>query len=232
LTKAILWDMDGVLVNTAGFHFRAWQTLAAELGQEFTEEQFWPTFGRRNSEILHEVFGISSASEMGHLIERKEEILHELLADSRITPMPGVVALLEATRRLGCRQAVASSSPRQNVLTVLRAAGLESYFDAVITAENVTEGKPSPQVFLVAARSLGVAPYDCVVVEDSVAGVQAAKAAGARCIAVTTSRSAPALAAADLVVSSLEQVRLGQIKTLLAGGPASARTSASAPDRS
>jgi beta-phosphoglucomutase len=228
--KAVLWDMDGVLVDTGRYHLETWQILASEIGVAFSEEQFWSTFGRRNAEVLRESLGVSDPSEVDRLIARKEEILRGLIEASHLEPFPGVVSLIEGLRARGFRQAVASSSPRENVLAVLRAADLAHRFDSIITSENVSVGKPNPEVFLVAARSVGVEPTRCVVVEDSMVGVQAAKAAGARCIAVTNTWSASELAAADVVVSSLEQVCPDDVEALLSD--AVGRRGTGAPQRS
>jgi beta-phosphoglucomutase len=218
LPRAAIWDMDGVLVDSGRYHYEAWRVLALELGREFGEEQFWPTFGRRNQEIIREYFGDFPPDELERLAAHRDRIYLNLIP-ARLSPMPGALALLRGLAERGYRQAVASSSPFENVHTVLEALGIKQYFSAVITAENVKAGKPNPEVFLVAARALQVAPTDCVVFEDAVAGVVAAKAAGARCIAVTTSRSAEALARAqaDLVVSSLTQVTPDRVEALLDG---------------
>lgn len=212
---AAIWDMDGVLVDSARYHFEAWKVLASELGREFTEEQFWPNFGRRNQEVIRESFGDFPPEELERLAAHRDRIYLNLIP-RQMSPLPGVLPLLEGLRKRGFRQAVASSSPYENVHTVLEALGIKGYFSAVITAEDVKVGKPNPEVFLVAAKRLGVRPADSVVFEDSVPGVQAAKAAGARCIAVTTSRSAAALAeaGADLVVASLAEVSPEQVEAL------------------
>mgnify|MGYP005846287047 CR=1 FL=1 len=214
MAKAVIWDMDGVLVDSALYHLRSWQILASELGWQFTEEQFWPTFGRRNQEVIRENLGPLPPAEVERLAKRKDEVYLTLIPKS-LEPLPGVVALLEGLRQNGFRQAVASSSPCRNVHTLLASLGIRRYLDVVVTAEDVKVGKPNPEVFLAAARALGVSASCCAVIEDAVAGVEAAKAAGARCIAVTNSRRAEDLAAADLVVSSLEQVTPEQVEALL-----------------
>jgi beta-phosphoglucomutase len=217
--KAALWDMDGTLVDTAELHFRAWETVCREHGRDFTRADFAATFGRRNPEIIHALFGDRfNEDEIAALGDRKEE-LYRAAAREGVVLLPGVRALLEDLHQAGFAQAIASSAPRANLALILRLTGIERFFGAAIGMEDTQRGKPDPQVFQVAAERLGVPPARCVVLEDAVAGVQAARAGGMKCVAVrfvghhpeTTLRQA----GADLVVDTLEQVTARMVLALL-----------------
>jgi beta-phosphoglucomutase family hydrolase len=202
--KAVLWDLDGVLVDTASFHFEAWRELFAGEGKDIGEEEFRRTFGLRNDAILREILGGLPRQRVEELSRRKEELFRAKIA-GRITPTPGVPALLERLRQTGRRMAVVSSAPRQNVEMVLHGLGIEDAFDVIVAEEDASRGKPDPQGYLLAAERLGAAPEECAVVEDAPGGVEAAKRAGMRCIGLAAKRALDALAGADLVVQSLEE---------------------------
>src|SRR5437588_7303250 len=167
--------MDGTLVDTAELHFQAWGAVCRELGRDFSRADFAATFGRRNPEIFTALFGDRlSDAEAAKWGDRKEE-LYRAAAGRGVELLPGVRALLSGLHRAGFRQAIGSSAPRANLELILEATGVARYLDAIVGAEETQRGKPDPQVFLVAAAQLGVAPERCVVFEDAVAGVQAAR---------------------------------------------------------
>jgi beta-phosphoglucomutase family hydrolase len=204
MTKAVLWDLDGVLVDTAPFHFQAWQELFQSLDRGFAEADFRRTFGLRNDAILRDILGELTPAEVERLAQRKEELYRGKIK-GRVTAMPGAMGLLRRLQQRGRKTAIVSSTTRENVRVVLSSLGLEGMFAAVVAEEDAPKGKPDPQGFLVAAQKLGVDVGECVVIEDAPGGVEAARRAGMRCIGVTTSRPREALADADLVVDSLEE---------------------------
>src|SRR5262245_12927244 len=182
---AVIWDVDGTLVDTAEMHFQAWLDLCRELGRDFSRADFAATFGRRNPDIFDFLFGPRfNPKELDELGFRKEE-LYRAAARGGVDLLPGARPLLEGLHAHGFRQAIGSSAPRANVELILALTRTEGLFDAVSCAEDTQRGKPDPQVFLVAAEKLGVEPARCVVVEDAVAGIEAARAGGMRCIGVT-----------------------------------------------
>jgi beta-phosphoglucomutase len=215
---AAIWDVDGTLVDTAELHFRAWHEVCRELGRPFTRAEFAATFGQRNPEIIRQLFGDRlDAAQVAALGERKEEF-YRAAARGGVAPLPGVVTLLEGLRRAGFVQAVGSSAPRANLDLILPLLGIAHFFDAVVSAEDTQRGKPDPQVFQVAADRLHMPADRCVVFEDAVAGVQAARAGGMRCVAVLSghhSEEALRGAGADLVVPTLEQVSAATVRGLL-----------------
>ncbi|UCF34773.1 MAG: HAD family phosphatase [Phycisphaerales bacterium] len=210
----VVFDMDGVLVDSAEPHFRSWQELAKENGVQVTREQFGSTFGRHNRDIIPLLFGSASEERLKALSERKEEIYRELIRDNAPI-VPGAVELVRALHRAGAKLAVGSSGPRANIDLVLRAMEVDEILDAVVSADDVTRGKPDPQVFSLACARLGLDPARCVVVEDAPAGVEAGKAAGAAVVAVLMHHPAAALDGADLIVEKLSDLTVSDVVRLV-----------------
>ena len=193
---AVIFDFDGVVIDSHEAHERSWFALADELDRPFTRETFVATFGQRNESILP-LLGWAEEGDKARiqqLGDRKETLYREILRSEGIQPLPGVVALLEDLRAQGIPSAIGTSTPRANVECVLEITGLAVFFREVASAEDVTRGKPDPEVFLKAAEKLGVAPFACVVIEDARVGIRAAKAAGMKALAVTTTHPAESLA--------------------------------------
>jgi beta-phosphoglucomutase len=218
---AVIWDVDGTMVDTAELHFAAWQQLAAETGMRFSRADFLATFGRRNPDILHELFGEQfTDQQVAALGDRKEE-LYRAAAGQGIELLPGVRPLLEGLHAAAFKQAVGSSAPRANLDLILRLTQTERFFDALVSMEDTQRGKPDPQVFLTAAAKVSIPPGRCLVVEDAVAGVQAARAGGMYCIAVAFAGHHPIArlqeAGADLVVKTLREVSADTVRQILVG---------------
>jgi beta-phosphoglucomutase len=219
MTRAAIWDVDGTLVDTAELHFLAWQAVCRELGRDFDRADFAATFGRRNPEILAHLFGDRfGPADVAAIGDRKEE-MYRSEARKGVELLPGVEAMLMGLKRLGFAQAIGSSAPHANLELILELTGVAPYVSVVVGAEDTTRGKPDPQVFQVAAQRLGADPARCVVFEDAVAGVQAAKAGGMRCVAVSFVGHHPQEnlrnAGADVVVRSLEEISAEQVARLI-----------------
>jgi HAD superfamily hydrolase (TIGR01509 family) len=209
--------MDGVLVDTAPFHLAAWQGVLRKRGVRFTAADFKRSFGQRNDTIIRQALGRPVTPEEIAAIAAEKEAAFRRQAGQQLRALPGAVPLLDSLKQRGFGLALASSAPRENVRLITGALGLEAYFGATVTGEDVTEGKPSPEGFLLAARRLGVAPPRCLVIEDAVAGVTAARRAGMRCLAVTSTHPGESLGEADLIVATLEGVTAADIEKLLTG---------------
>jgi beta-phosphoglucomutase len=212
---AVLWDVDGTLVDTAELHFQAWVALAREIGKPFTRQDFAGTFGWRNPEIIPKLFGSEyDVAQIAQLGDRKED-LYRAEAEKGVALLPGVRTLLDAVMAMGGQQAIGSSAPRRNIEMILRITDTAPMFAAIVAMEDTRRGKPDPEVFLLGAKKLGLPPDRCIVMDDAPVGIQAAKAAGMRAIGVTFIAHHPAeklwAAGADLVVPSLLDVSVEQL---------------------
>ena len=211
--RAVIWDLDGVIIDSAEEHRQAWQRLAQEEGIQFPDADFWATFGKRNDDIIPIIWGPQSRERVQTLADRKEAYFRELIRTTA-APLPGSIELLQGLHEAGFLQAVASSAPMENIQLISDVLGLRQYLTALVSGETVAHGKPAPDIFLKAAKELGVDPGQCLVIEDAVAGVQAAHAAGMRCIAVAGNRDLPGLREAELMVKSLEEVDVARVRSL------------------
>jgi beta-phosphoglucomutase len=211
-TGAVLWDMDGTLVDSEEFHWLSWrETMAAE-GIPITRDQFAVTFGQRNDSILPHWLGADATPDRIRRVgDAKEAMYRKLVRDSGLAPLLGAADWVRRLSQEKWRQAVASSAPRANLDVVLKVIGLAKCFQAIVSAEDVTAGKPDPQVFLIAAARLKIPPAQCIVVEDAAAGIEAARRAGMRSIGV----SRKGRLAADIAVSSLAELPPDAFEKLL-----------------
>jgi beta-phosphoglucomutase len=214
---AAIFDMDGVLVDSYHAHFKSWQMVAADEGLTVSEASFAAQFGRTSREIIAAYWGKDryNEEEIAALDARKEAAFRRILkADFRV--MPGARELLESLHDAGFSLAVGSSGPPENVDMVVGELGARGLFRAIVTGDDVTRGKPDPQVFLIAAERLGAPPERCAVVEDAPAGIAAANAAGMASIGLaSTGRTRKSLSAADLVVDSLAELSPDVVRWLM-----------------
>jgi beta-phosphoglucomutase len=202
-----VWDLDGTLVDTEMNHYAAWRTLMQEHGRDLTHDEFRPTFGRRNDDVLRDHLGfIGSTDVLMRLGERKEVLFRSLIEAEGLRMQKGARELVEHLHALGFRQAIASSAPPANIDLIVRLMDVRGCFDAVVSSEEVVHGKPAPDIVLRAAERLHLQPRDLVVLEDAPAGVAAGKAAGCRVIAIASTFSPEHLTAADLIVHSFADV--------------------------
>lgn len=201
--RAVLWDLDGTLVDSEEFHWLSWRDTMRGEGIELTYEQFLASFGQRNDRILPVWLGADAdPARMRRIGDEKEDEFRRLADAHGLAPLPGAREWLAALRAAGWKQAIASSAPRVNVDAMLRVAGLDGCLDAIVSADDVTIGKPDPQVFLRAAETFAVEPARAIVVEDAAAGIEGARRAGMRSIGVTKNGRLEA----DLFVRSLSDL--------------------------
>ena len=217
--EAVIWDMDGVLADTAPYHLSAWQEIFGKRGVKITEEDFRYSFGLRNDTIIRNTLGNQTAQDEIEAIAREKEATFRRMIGHNIKPLPGAVELLQSLKQQGVKMAIASSTPIENIRLITGSLGIANCFQTIVTGHDVTEGKPSPQVFLLAAQRLGVKPGNCVVIEDAVAGVTAAKKAGMYCVAITTTHPKESLKQADLIVDTLEAVTVNDVDKLEGAKP-------------
>jgi len=211
--RAVLWDMDGTLIDSAELHWISWRNTLADEGITITHDQFLSSFGQRNDSILPQWLGAAATPErMEKIGNAKEELYRHLIRRDGISPLPGVADWIQRLHQQGWLQAVASAAPRANIDAVLEALSATHIFQAIVSAEDVHRGKPDPEVYLVAASRVSVPPERCIVVEDAVAGIEGARRAGMRSIGV--SRNGHQLFA-DVVVQSLDLLDSDAFEVLL-----------------
>jgi len=215
----VVFDLDGVLIDSHDQHEGSWFALAKEIGKPMTKELFKRSFGMHNEMCITDVFEWSNkAEEIAMLGDRKEELYREMLASDGLDPLPGVLDLVDSLKQAGIPISLGSSTSRKNIEVCFKSTGLDAYFGPFYTgAEDVTRGKPNPDVFLKAAEKIECEPANCLVIEDAHIGIEAALAAGMKAIAVTTTHPAESFSDAgmDLIVDSLTEVDAEVISKIL-----------------
>jgi len=218
----VIFDMDGVLVDSYQPHLKSWQELARRHGLEMTEEQFAATFGRTSREIIRQLWGNQVAEGNVAAMDAEKESLYRDVLRADFPEMDGAEELIAALASAGFALAIGSSGPPENVEVVMERLPSSERFAATVHGREVSHGKPHPEVFLKAAEKLGVPANRCTVIEDAVPGVQAARSAEMACVALTgtTTREELSGAGADLVVDSLRQLTPERIAAILDARPA------------
>jgi beta-phosphoglucomutase len=202
MISTILWDMDGVLVETSEAHYRSWLAASEHFGFPFNRELFLRYYGMNNVSTLRGMLGDTISPDLIRQIGAYKEIFFREDMKDSIELLPGVATWLERFQQHGFKQAVASSGPPENIDLAVTATGIHSYFSALVSCSDGPT-KPNPWVFQEAARQMDVSPDACLVIEDTPNGIKAALGAGMRVLAVTTSNPATALQEANLVVENL-----------------------------
>ncbi len=210
----VIFDMDGVLADTGPIHFESWVKLGRKLGIEFTKEFFEQTFGQKSPTITRKL--VSPEADEEHIEEWsdfKEKTYREIVRD-KLVPLPGVLEILADLKSKGFKLAVGSSGPSENVDLLLTSLKIKYYFDVIITAAEVKKGKPEPDVFLIVAKTLNINPKNCIVIEDAPVGIEAAKRAEMKTIALTTTHNKEELLDADLIINNLTEIGIEDITNL------------------
>lgn len=203
-TKAVIWDLDGTLINSVDHHWDAWREVMAAENITLTFEEFVADFGKRNDEILlGRIDPNMSEAEVARISLAKEEAYRRFMRAKGLVLLPGAETWLRQLKADGWRQALGTSAPQGNIDAAFDVLNIKQFFDAVMSSEQVKAGKPSPDVFLAAAARMKVLPEDCIVVEDAPAGVEAARRAGMKCVGVLTTHDE---LKADWVFTSLDQI--------------------------
>ncbi len=211
-----IFDWDGVIIDSSAQHERSWELLADEIGKALPEGHFKRGFGKKNERIIPELGWATEAAEIHRLGLRKEELYRELVRRDGVSPLRGARELLMMLREAGIPCAVGSSTHRENIETICEITGLRSFFAVMVTAEDVSHGKPDPEVFLKGAEKLGVAPGRCIVFEDALVGLEAARAGGMKSVGVATTEGIEVLEGrADLAVESLAFLTMADLEGLL-----------------
>lgn len=214
---AALFDWDGVIIDSSSHHEESWERLGREVGKPLPEGHFKRSFGRKNEMIIPEILDWThDQAEIHRLSLRKEALYREVVAERGVEALPGVRTWLERLHAAGIPCAIGSSTHRENIQLSLGLIGLGEFFAAAVTSEDVTQGKPHPDVFLKAAARLSVDPTRCVVFEDAHVGIAAARAGGMKVVGVATTHPAEELTQADVVVHRLDELEVADLTKLFA----------------
>lgn len=215
----VLFDWDGVIIDSSRQHETSWERLAAEEGKALPRDHFVQGFGKKNEWIIPNLLRwTDSPGEIHRLSLRKEELYREVVVESGLHALPGVAEFLQRLKEGGVPCCVGSSTHRKNIDTIIHVLGFETMFDDMVTAEDVTHGKPHPDVFLKAAQRINRAPAQCIVFEDAFAGIEAARAGGIKVVGVATTHDAETLdGRVDRVVHRLDELTVEDLRALVQG---------------
>jgi beta-phosphoglucomutase family hydrolase len=214
----VIFDWDGVIIDSSRHHELSWERLATEERQALPPNHFKLGFGKKNEWIIPELLRwTSDTGEVSRLSLRKEALYRAIVAERGLEVLPGVRTFLARLTDGGVPFCVGSSTHRENIETILDTVGLREVFTKMVTAEDVTHGKPHPDVFLRAAEKIGCAPARCVVFEDAFAGIEAARAGEMKVVGVATTHPAEMLAPrVDRVVQRLDELQVADLLALVA----------------
>jgi beta-phosphoglucomutase family hydrolase len=211
-----IFDWDGVIIDSSSHHEKSWERLAAETGFLLPPDHFKRGFGMKNTFIIPELLKWAEApDDVRRLSLRKEELYRELVVERGIAPLAGVTQWLDELRRYGIPCAIGSSTERLNIDTILNVLGIGHYFSAVVSADDVSHGKPDPEVFLTAAKRIGRDPAHCVVFEDAIVGIEAAHRGGMKVVGVATTNPIEVMSVADLAVHRLDELSVEKLTALI-----------------
>lgn len=216
MIKAIIFDMDGLIVNTETLYSKAVQKVIGKREKQYTFKVKRQMMGRTGIEamrILKDKLGLKKSAE--EILKEREKIYGRILSQTKIKPFPGTLELLKLLNALRIKKALASSSSGKWIKLTLKKLNIAKEFKVVVSGDEVKKGKPNPEIYLLAAKRLDLSPQDCLVLEDSLAGVKSAKRAGMKCIAVPNKYTKGIdFSRADKVVNSLEEINYSLIKQI------------------
>ncbi len=218
MIKAVIYDLDDLMVNSIGLHKKAWNVLFAAYGVNVADipaELESKFVGMRVSDILEKIVAYFKVkADLNELYQNRQEIFLKLV-ESDLEAMPGLIESLEFCRTNRLKTALATSATKKYYNLVLDKFAIRNYFDAIVCGDDVKKGKPDPETYLVACQKLGLAPADCLVLEDAANGITSAKAAGCKCVAVRNSCTPPQdLGQADVIIDSLNGLNSEIINSL------------------
>lgn len=212
---ALIFDMDGVIADTAAFHEKAWLTFCKKHKVAITSKLFRDQlFGRSNRETLRILFSRDlPVNEYLEYVNEKENLFRQL-ANAELLPLPGLVSFLKEARNAGFAIAVASSAPMNNIVFILEKTATGKFFEYITSADEITHSKPDPEIFLKTAAKLKYPPSGCLVFEDSFAGVDAGNSAGMKVIGVTTTHSSVELKATVFNIRNFNEINIDKLCSL------------------
>jgi HAD superfamily hydrolase (TIGR01509 family) len=212
---AVIFDMDGVIVDSNPYHKVALQQFCQKHGHSLSEQQLREKiYGRTNKEWITNVFGPLSEKQVQQLAEEKEALYRDLFRQ-HIQPVKGLIGFLDRLDQYQIARAIGTSAPQSNVVFTLSKTGTQKYFDIILNETVVTHGKPHPEIYIKVAQALGLPNEQCVVIEDSLSGVEAGKAAGSKVVGITTTHTAEELAHTDCIITDFDELTIEKLQALV-----------------
>jgi beta-phosphoglucomutase family hydrolase len=211
LCKAVIFDMDGTLIDSTKADFLAWQKLFSFYGKSLTYKEYVPLLGIKSAQVVKEFLPLKNDEEIQMALTRKLVFFHEYIAENGIYPVPYADVFLKQIKQLDIPVALATSSRKAKMEMVMTKVELVTLFDAIVTGGDVKNGKPAPDIFIKAAEKLGVRPQDCIVFEDASNGVKAAKNAFMKCVALSSTQPPEALQEADLIIDTFKDLSFREL---------------------
>jgi beta-phosphoglucomutase family hydrolase len=213
--KGVIFDMDGTLIESTEADYLAWKRLFADYQKPLSYEDYFPLLGAKSAVVVQSRLLLNEA-QTKIALAKKLKYFTEIITKSGVQPVPFAVKLLQHLQQYDLKIALATSSRSEKMKMVLKLTGLVHYFEVIVTGEEVNRSKPAPDIFLMAAKKLKLQPEQCLVIEDAINGIKAAKNAGMKCVAITTTHSAEMLQEADLIIETYEAVNFQHLCTVLA----------------
>jgi beta-phosphoglucomutase family hydrolase len=212
--KGVIFDMDGTLIESTEADYLAWKRLFADYQKPLSYEDYFPLLGAKSAVVVQSRLLLNEA-QTKIALAKKLKYFTEIITKSGIQPVPFAVKLLQHLQQYDLKIALATSSRSEKMKMVLKLTGLVHYFEVIVTGEEVNRSKPAPDIFLMAAKKLKLQPEQCLVIEDAINGIKAAKNAGMKCVAITTTHSAEMLQEADLIIETYEAVNFQHLCSVL-----------------
>jgi len=212
---AIIFDMDGVIVDTNPFHKETINQFCKKYGFRLSDEELRSKiYGRTNREWITNLFGTLTEEQLQAYAFEKEQLFRDVYAQ-HIKPVEGLLSFLDLLEQNNITRSIATSAPRANVDFVLKGIGIGKYFDIILDESMVTHGKPHPEIYLKSAQAIGLPNNQCIVIEDSLSGIQAGKASGSKVIGITTTHLKDEMSNTDLVIDNFKNLTLNKLASLI-----------------
>jgi beta-phosphoglucomutase family hydrolase len=213
--EAVIFDLDGTLINNNSYHIEAWKVFYNKIGKPFSKEEYTKNInGRINRDIFNYIFNTTLSPDLIEEYSNEKEALYRELYKPHIKPINGLIDLLDELEKEKIPKAIATSGLAPNINFMFEHVPIKKYYAGVIDASQITKGKPHPEIFLKAADAVNANPQNCVAFEDSVAGIRSAKAAGMKVVALTTTHTAEDVHEADLIIKDYTEISLTKLREL------------------
>jgi beta-phosphoglucomutase len=214
--QAAIFDLDGTLIDNNLYHIKAWKEYLKRNGRELSEEEYKANFnGRTNRDVVEYLYGRKMTDQEAAPYYLEKEAMYRELYQPYISPVPGLLPLLEQLHARHIPMAIATSGITVNIEFMFNHLPIKQYFKEVIHSSHIKKGKPDPEIYLISAQKLGVEPSNCVVFEDALVGIKSAKEAGMKVIALTTTHSSDELSGADLIIEDYTQLNVDLMDQLV-----------------